>query len=144
MNQNERFDYLKKDYIKGFPGHCGIQVSHVCHGRFETELKVRKEHAQREGFVHAGVLATMADHTAGYAAYTLVKADITILTIELKINYFKPVVGNRVVCRSKVINHGRRIIVAESELFSCLETEEKMVSKATVTLMAIPSSDYAT
>ena len=140
MDDNKRFDYLKQDYTKGFPGHCGIEVTHIAQGRFESELRVRPDHAQREGFVHAGVLATMADHTAGYAAYTVVPEEITILTIELKINYFKPVVGDRVVCRSRVIHQGRRVLVAESELFSCRETEEKMVSKATVTLMAVDAS----
>lgn len=79
----------------------------------------------------------MADHTAGYAAYTVVQPQITILTIELKINCFKPVTGDRVICRSRVIHQGRHIIVAESELFSILGPEEKMVSKATVTLMAV-------
>lgn len=134
---------MKQDYVQGFPAYCGFEVLRVAYGRFEVRLKVGAEHAQREGFVHAGVLATMADHTAGYAAYTTVPENISILTIELKINYFKPALGAFVVCRSKVINKGKRIIVAESELFSVRKDHEKLVSKAMITLMAVPLPEPA-
>lgn len=140
MENKKRFEFLKQDYRQGFPAHCGIEVVNVDTGHFEVKLTVGPEHGQREGFVHAGVLATMADHTAGYAAYTVVAEDVSILTIELKINYFKPVTGDTVACRSKIIHQGRRILVAESELFSILQNREKLVSKAIVTLMAVPDS----
>jgi acyl-coenzyme A thioesterase PaaI-like protein len=66
----EWFEHLKVDYVQGFPAYCGFEVLHVAHGIFETRLKLRPEHRQQDGFVHAGVMATMADHTAGYAAFT--------------------------------------------------------------------------
>ncbi len=142
MEDDKRYEYLKHDYMQGFPAYCGIRVCRVDAGFFEVELDVGPEHAQREGFVHAGVLATMADHTAGYSAYTLVAENISVLTIEFKINYFKPVTGSKVVCRSKVTHQGRKIIVAESELFSFQsDNTEKLVSKAVVTLMAVPSEN---
>ncbi|MBS0012929.1 MAG: PaaI family thioesterase [Desulfobacterales bacterium] len=140
MDNRKRFEFLKQEYRQGFPAYCGIEVVNADAGYFEVKLTVGPEHGQREGFVHAGVLATMADHTAGYAAYTLVAEDVSILTIELKINYFKPVTGDTVVCRSKIIHQGRRILVAESELFSALGNQEKRVSKAVVTLMAVSGS----
>jgi acyl-coenzyme A thioesterase PaaI-like protein len=59
----------------------------------------------------------MADHT-GYSAYTVVSRDIRILTIELKINYFKPATGEAIICRSRVFNRGRKVIVSESEISS--------------------------
>jgi uncharacterized protein (TIGR00369 family) len=142
MNQ-DRLDFLKRDYIQGFPAYCGFEVDRVAHGRFETRLKIRPDHRQQDGFVHAGVIATMADHTAGYAAYTTVSEQCRILTIEFKINYFKPATGEAVVCRSKVINHGKKIIVSESEVFSISGGREQLVSKAMVTLMAVPASKFS-
>lgn len=139
MNKKERYDFLKQDYCQGFPSYCGIEVISAGAGRFEVELKPGPKHAQREGFVHAGVLATMADHTAGYAAYTLVDENTAILTIEFKINYFKPATGKKILCRSKIIHQGKKILVAESELFSLAGNKEKLVSKAIVTLMAVAS-----
>lgn len=139
----ERFEFLKKDYVQGFPAYCGFEVDRAEYGIFETRLRVRPEHTQQDGFVHAGVIATMADHTGGYAAFTTVPENFRILTIEFKINYFKPAVGDTVLCRSKVINKGKKIIVAESEVFSSNKGQEKLVSKAMVTLMAVPVSDLA-
>jgi uncharacterized protein (TIGR00369 family) len=83
----------------------------------------------------------MADHTAGYAAFTTVSEAYRILTIEFKINYFKPAIGESLICRSKVINNGRRIKVSESEVFAVFQGEEKLVSKAMVTLIAVPEVD---
>jgi len=142
MNQ-DRFDFLKRDYVQGFPAYCGFEVDQVAYGQFEASLKIGPDHRQQDGFVHAGVIATMADHTAGYAAYTTVSGEFRILTIEFKINYFRPATGEAVVCRSRVISNGKKIIVSESELFSISGGREQLVSKAMVTLMAVPASKFS-
>jgi len=139
----ERTEFLIDDYARGFPAYCGFEVDRVASGEFDTRLDLRPEHKQQDGFVHAGVIATMADHTAGYSAYTIVSENHRILTIEFKINYFRPVTGDSILCRSKVINRGKRIIIAESEVFSVSPRAEKSVSKAMVTLMAVPAADLA-
>jgi uncharacterized protein (TIGR00369 family) len=131
------YQTLKQDFVRGFPAFCGIQVERVAHGEFDTRLEVRPEHAQQDGFVHAGVMATMADHTAGYAAFTLVSEQQRVLTIEFKINYFKPATGRTIVCHGRVLHGGRRIIVSEADLFSVAEDGPKRVARATVTLMVI-------
>ena len=136
MNQ-KRIEFLRSDFVQGFPAHCGFVVEHVSEGRFETSLSVRPEHQQQDGFVHAGVIATLADHTAGYAAYTLIPETSRILSIEFKVNLLKPAVGPRLLCRSTVISPGKTILVAESNLFSEQAGVEKHVARATVTLMAV-------
>jgi uncharacterized protein (TIGR00369 family) len=133
-------EFLKTDFVQGFPAYCGYEVDLIAEGEFHTSLKIRPNHKQQDGFVHAGVIATMADHTAGYAAFTTVTADFRILTIEFKINYFRPAADETIVCRSKVINRGKKIIVSESEVFSVSGAHEKLVSKAMVTLMAVPAN----
>ena len=139
----ERFEFLKKDYVQGFPANCGFEVMKVAYGIFESRLKIRSIHRQQDGFVHAGVIATMADHTAGYAAFTTVSDTYRILTIEFKINYFKPAVGELMICRSTVINNGKKIKVSESEVFSVSQGQEKLISKAMVTLIAVPAENLA-
>lgn len=140
MNK-ERFEFLRKDYVQGFPANCGFEVERVAYGIFESFLRIQPVHRQQDGFVHAGVIATMADHTGGYAAFTTVSEKYRILTIEFKINYFKPAVGEALICRSKVINNGRKIKVAESEIFSVSKDQEKLISKAMVTLIAVPKEN---
>jgi uncharacterized protein (TIGR00369 family) len=140
MNK-DRLAFLKKDYVQGFPAAIGFEVDRAEYGIFETRLNIRSDHSQQDGFVHAGVIATMADHTAGYAAYTTVSEAFRILTIEFKINFFKPAVGKHLICKSKVVNNGKTIKVSESELFSLTEDQEKLVAKAMVTLIAVASSN---
>ncbi len=128
---------MSKDYVQGFPERCGLKAVRVEYGIFESRLNIQPMHSQQDGFVHAGVIATMADHTAGYAAYTTVSEEFRILTIEFKINYFKPAVGDALICRSSVINNGRKIKVSESDIFSASGGQEKRVAKAMVTLIAV-------
>lgn len=138
------FEFLKKDFVQGFPALCGFEVIRADHGVFETRLKVLNEHRQQDGFVHAGVIATMADHTSGYASFTTVSEKFRILTVEFKINYFRPVTGPHIVCRSKVINNGKKIKVVESEIFSISNGTEKLAAKGTFTQMAVASEDLLT
>ncbi|MBW1710958.1 MAG: PaaI family thioesterase [Deltaproteobacteria bacterium] len=137
----KKFDFLRNEYVQGFPAYCGFEVLHAESGVFEARVKIRPEHRQQDGFVHAGVISTLADHTAGYAAYTIVSEESRILTIEFKINFFKPAIGETVLCRSKIISGGKKIIVSESELFDLNNGSEKLIAKALVTLMTVPSSD---
>ena len=85
-------------------------------------------------------ICTMADHTAGYAAYTLVPDNLRILSIEFKINFFKPAYGHTLKCKSEVISQGKQIIVAQSTVFDVRDTHEKMVSKSTITLMVLDAA----
>jgi uncharacterized protein (TIGR00369 family) len=131
------FEFLEKDFTQGFPSFCGFEVTRVEFGMFETRLEIHNEHRQQDGFVHAGVIATMADHTAGYASFTTVSKDYRILTVEFKINYFKPAIGPLIICKSKVINNGKQIKVVESEVLSNSNGVEKLVSKSMFTQMAV-------
>jgi len=82
-------------------------------------------------------MATMADHTAGYSAFTIVDENFQILTIEFKINFLRPAFGDALVCRSSVIREGSQIIISESEVFDIRGEEETLVAKAMVTLMVV-------
>jgi uncharacterized protein (TIGR00369 family) len=137
----ERIAFLEKDFLTGFPSYCGFEVVRIQFGEMDTKLNIRPEHLQQDGFVHAGVLATLADHTAGYASFSTVSEKYRILTIEFKMNYFKPCTGDLVICKAKVINNGKKIKVAESEVFSCDKGIEKLVAKGTFTQMAIFATD---
>jgi uncharacterized protein (TIGR00369 family) len=136
----ERLEFLEKDYRRGFIKFCGFEVLKIEKGLFESTLKIGENHKTQDNFIHAGLIATMSDHTAGYAAYTLVPDNIRILTIEFKINFLKPAYGNALKCKSEIISQGRQIIVAQSTVVDIRDTHEKMISKSTITLMAIDAN----
>lgn len=133
----KRIEFLEKDFRRGFIEFCGFRASKIDKGIFESTLAIGENHKTQDNFIHAGIIATMSDHTAGYAAYTLVSEDIRILTIEFKINLLKPAYGHALTCKSEIISHGKQIVVAQSTVFDMRDTHEKMVSRSTVTLMKI-------
>ena len=133
----ERADFLAKDYCRGFIKYCRFEADDVRRGYFQSRVKIEDQHRQQDGFIHAGVMATMADHTAGYAGFTTVGEEIQILTVEFKVNFLKPAHGEALVCRSKVIRGGNTIIISESEVFDIRNGEETLAAKAMVTLMAV-------
>jgi len=113
----ERKAFLAEDYSRGFIKYCRFKAEVIKKGFFQSRVKIEEHHRQQDGFIHAGVMATMADHTAGYSAFTIVREDYQILTIEFKVNFLRPAYGDSLVCRSTVIREGNQIIISESEVF---------------------------
>jgi uncharacterized protein (TIGR00369 family) len=133
----ERIRFLAEDYGRGFIRYCQFEPDKIERGYFQSRVGIREHHRQQDGFIHAGVMATMADHTAGYAAFTTVPEEFQILTIEFKINFLRPACGAGLVCRSRVIREGTQVIISESEVFDQIEEGEVLAAKALVTLMAV-------
>ncbi len=112
----------------------GIELVRIEDEFCETVLVPVGRHKQQHGMIHAGVLATMADHTAGCAARAAVRLEQDVITVEFKINFLRPAVADRLRCRGRVLRAGKRLVICESEIFATRDSVEKLVSKATVTL----------
>jgi uncharacterized protein (TIGR00369 family) len=136
-----RKSYLHKDYSRGFIAYCGLEAVEFSPGAMVSKVDILDHHRQQDGFIHAGVLAAMADHTAGYAAYTLIPENHRILTIEFKINLLRPAVGPSLVCRARVIKPGRKIMVCESEVFDQRPEKEVLAAKMQATMAVVPEND---
>jgi len=120
-----------------FISDLGIDLESVGDGECVTTLELNDRHLQQDGFVHAGVHATIADHTAGVAAATLLRDRQMVLTVEFKINLLRMAKGERLICRAEVLKPGRRFSVVESEVFCVDDGEEQMVSKMIATMAYI-------
>lgn len=106
-------------------------------GRVEIELPYQGELTQQDGFIHAGISATILDSACGYAAFTLMPAEARILTIEFKINLLAPAAGETFRAIGKVRKPGRSVFVAEAELHASLDGSDRLVATMTGTLMAL-------
>ena len=138
----ERAAFLAQDYSRGFIEYCQIEGEVIEKGHFQSRVKIEDHHRQQDGFIHAGLMATMADHTAGYAAFSTVTEEFRILTIEFKINFLKPAFGDSLLCLSKVIRGGNQIIISESEVFDVRDKNKMSVAKALVTLMVVHEEKF--
>lgn len=136
-NDNFKFKTEKLFEDANFIKDLGIKVVNIDKGLCETVLHILDKHRQQHNFIHAGVIATLADHTAGAAGTTLISENEEILTIEFKINFIRPAKGEKLRCISKIIKSGKLITVAESEVYSIDNDKEKLVSKAIVTLTPV-------
>ena len=116
-----------------FIRHLGIELVRVGDGSCETRLRTKPEHGQQHGHVHAGVVTTLADHTAGGAARASVAEGHDVLTIEFKINFLRPGSGPKLRAIGKTLRAGKNIAVAESEVFD----GEMLIAKCTSTLAVI-------
>jgi uncharacterized protein (TIGR00369 family) len=89
-----------------------------------------QQHQQQRGFAHGGLVATMADLVAGFAAVTLVPDDHGMVTVELKISYLHPGVGEKLKAIGWVLKPGRRLHFCEAEVWC----DDLMIAKATATM----------
>src|SRR5437763_4221635 len=64
----------------------GASLASVAPGIVEVALPFRDDLTQQKGFVHGGIIGMIADSACGYAAYSLMPADCTLVTAEYKIN----------------------------------------------------------
>lgn len=122
----------------------GLRLERFAPGWCETVLQVEPRHLQQDGWVHAGVQATVADHTAGAAGISLVPEGHTVVTAEFKVNLLRPASGPVLRCRSQVLRPGRRLIVVESEVSAERPDGPVLTAKATVTLAVVDLRDGAT
>ena len=106
-------------------------------GEIEIEFPYQSSLTQQNGFIHAGIVSTVLDSACGYAAFSLMPEDASVLTIEFKINLLSPAKGDRFRGYGKVKKAGRTISVAEAELYAFSDQGKKLVATMVGTLMAI-------
>jgi uncharacterized protein (TIGR00369 family) len=112
----------------------GIVPTDVDEGRVTTEMMLAQRHTQHMGLAHAGVMASMADHTMGAAAQTMAPADHWVLTAELKTSLLRPGRGDRLVCKGQVLKAGRSVSFTEAEVWAEHEGQRTLVMKASATM----------
>ncbi len=72
---------------------------------------------QQHGYVHAGVVTTLADHTAGAAASTKVDSGQSVLTADFTVHLLRPASGELLRCRGEVVKAGKRLIVTQADVW---------------------------
>ena len=107
----------------------GLTFTKLEKGYSQCTLNAEKKLMNPHGFLHGGVMYSMADTGMGAALYSLLDENESCATIEVKISYFKPVNNGVLVCNTKVIHKGRSISVLESEIIN----NENLVAKASGT-----------
>jgi uncharacterized protein (TIGR00369 family) len=127
----------------GFLAAVGIELGRVGPDWCETSLAITDAHRQQHGYVHAGVVTTLADHTAGGAARAALPPGKDVLTLELKINFLLPGRSGRLEARGRALRVGRSVAVAESEVFAVTEGGRELIAKLVSTLAVLDERPFA-
>ena len=115
----------------------GASVRSVAPGAVEIELPYRADLCQQDGFLHAGIVTTILDSACGYAAYTLMPAGARVLSVEFKINFLAPAVGDRFIARGAVARAGRTVTVCTGEVVAVSQDSERVIALMQATMMAV-------
>ncbi|HUR98105.1 MAG TPA: PaaI family thioesterase [Pyrinomonadaceae bacterium] len=96
----------------------GASLTVVEPGMVEIEIPTREDLTQQDGFMHAGIVTTVLDSACGYAAYTLMPAGSSVLSVEFKVNLLAPAMGDLVVARAEVKRFGKTLTVCAADAFA--------------------------
>ncbi len=91
----------------------GATLGRVEPGRVEIELPFSADLTQQHGYVHAGVVGTIADSAGGYAGYSLMPAGSSVMSVEYRVHLLAPAAGERFVASGQVVRAGRTLTVCE-------------------------------
>jgi uncharacterized protein (TIGR00369 family) len=114
----------------------GASLKVVEPGQVEVALPYRDDLTQQKGFIHGGIIGMIADTACGYAAYSLMPADCSLVTVEYKINILAPARAS-LVARGEVVRAGRTLTVTRGEVYS---EDGKHVASMQQTLMMLPGT----
>jgi uncharacterized protein (TIGR00369 family) len=116
----------------------GIELTGYGKGWCETRIRVQSIHRQQHGFVHAGIIMTISDHTCGGAAVSAVPGNRDVITVENKISFLRPAAAADLVCRAQVLRAGRNLVFVEAEVIAEQSGKRVPVAKTSSTLAVIP------
>ncbi|HEY7038009.1 MAG TPA: PaaI family thioesterase [Methylomirabilota bacterium] len=118
----------------------GFRIASVEPGRVVVEMDVEPRHANPMGTVHGGVLCDLADAAMGMAYASTLDEGETFTTLELKINFLKPVRTGPLVATGRVVKGGRSIGLVECDV---VDDKDRLVARASSTCMTLRGEQAA-
>lgn len=106
-------------------------------GRVSIRLEYRDDLTQQNGYLHAGIVSTIADSACGYAALSALPQGHEVLTVEYKINLLSPAKGTAFRADACVIRSGKTLSVCRAEVFAEQDGSESAIAAMTATIFAV-------
>jgi uncharacterized protein (TIGR00369 family) len=120
----------------------GAKIGRVEPGLVEIVLPYRKDLAQQHGYLHAGIVTTIADSACGYAAFSLMPPGSNVLSVEFKINMLRPAKGDSFLARGEVVKSGRTLTVVRADVFGLLgNNEQQLVATMQGTMIGLRANE---
>jgi uncharacterized protein (TIGR00369 family) len=118
-------------------GLLGADISRIQQGMVEIELPFDAKLTQQHGFLHSGVISAALETACTYSAYTVIAPEVSVLTIEFKVNLMSLGRGERFLFRGEITKPGSTIIVADGRGYAVGDGPAKLIASMTSTMMVI-------
>ena len=129
---------IQKNFEKQhFMSYLGAKLETIEEGRVSISVEKAAHLSQQTGFIHAGVITTIADSAAGYAAWSMMPENSDVLSVEFKVNLMRPASGSKIIAHAQVIKSGRQITVVEADVED-VDTG-KVIAKFQGTMISVPA-----
>ena len=129
FNSQKFMDFIGAKLVEVQPGFC------------EIHLPYNENLTQQNGFFHAGIISTLADNAAGYAAFSLMEEDSSVLAVEFKLNLMAPGIGDLLIARANVLKSGRTLSICRADVFTVKDGVEKLCAASQATLIQVKKSE---
>ena len=135
MRNVRRAEELLTAVPDGWMQTLGARITESEPGRVVLELEAGPEHRHGGGVVQGGVITQIADAAMGMSLATLQEDGVWNTTIELKINFIRPVVSGRVRAIGRVVDMKTTLLFSEADV---LDEHDRLVARASSTCLAVP------
>lgn len=132
-NEKVRNSFAKQ----GVMGLIGARLVDVWPGGCEIHLPYRAELSQQHGFFHAGVTTTILDSAGGYAGFSLMAENTSVLSVEFKINLLAPASGELLIATGEAIKPGKNLVVTRGEAWVVKQGKPTLCAIMQQTLMTM-------
>jgi acyl-CoA thioesterase len=117
-----------------FPRLLGMEIDSIEPGRARLSVEVRQELLQLQGVMHGGAIASLIDTAVAFAIISVSEPQDRFTTVEMKVNYLSAIREGRAVADARLIRDGRRIIVADCDVF---DSQGKLAAKGLLTYIRL-------
>src|SRR5918996_4556626 len=118
-------------------GLIGAELSRVEAGIIEITLPYRADLAQQHGYLHAGIVTTIADSACGYAAYSLMPPKSEVLSVEFKVNLLRPAKAEMFLATAEVIKSGKTLTVVRADVVGITGEHRELIATMLGTMMCL-------
>jgi uncharacterized protein (TIGR00369 family) len=115
----------------------GAELMRVEPGVVEITLPYRADLAQQHGYLHAGIVTTIADSACGYAAYSLMPPNSEVLSVEFKVNLLRPAKGDTFSAVAEVVKSGKTLTVVRADDFAIDEGRRDLIATMLGTMICV-------
>ena len=131
-------DEIKQSFAKQtIMGLIGAELTRVEPGVIEITLPYRADLAQQHGYLHAGIVTTIADSACGYAAYSLMPPNSEVLSVEFKVNLLRPAKGETFSAVAEVVKSGKTLTVVRADVFAIDREQRDLVATMLGTMICL-------